>query len=371
MFTEASEEALTTIANTLTDSIINGDMSAIALEYQGYIDEEYSEEEATLKCAESFAKQVALDAAGGAVSGGGVSAVSYAKGKINSNIAIKKSAQELGQEVMSSEEFDINVLLEQAKNSSNEKAENIAKSIEKKMSKNENYKVDSVDVGNLVKLLETENISGAVSENTDENKGENTGTEEKAAANTESNETISKEKIEEHSKYKFGSNHKNGLNATDRKGNRVVIVGVESSSRAYGEADNKVRVIASDGRVYNTDSLTFNLPEYNILMNAAKNFDTNGAGTLVQEYGDYVNFKGEEGNVSNYISAYSELYEAGKMGGSYKRVANHKYYAKYIDELGPQRAYRQLKQAIWIRICSLAMRTSSSELTGAEMSEQM
>ena len=347
MFTEASEEALTTIANTLTDSIINGDMSAIALEYQGYIDEGYSEEEATLKCAESFAKQVALDAAGGAVSGGvlggGVSAVSYAKGKINSNIAIKKSAQELGQEVMSSEEFDINVLLEQAKNSSNEKAENIAKSIEKKMSKNENYKVDSVDVGNLVKLLETENISGAVSENTDENEGENNGTEKKAAANTESNETISKEKIEEHSKYKFGSNHKNGLNATDRKGNKVVIVGVESSSRAYGEADNKVRVIADDGRVYNTDSLTFNLPEYNILMNAAKNFDTNGAGTLVQEYDDYVNFKGEEGNVSNYISAYSELYEAGKMGGSYKRVANHKYYAKYIDELGPQRAIQAVK----------------------------
>ena len=347
MLTEASEEGLTTIANTLTDSIINGDMSSIALEYQGYIDEGYTKDEATAKCAGSFVKQVLLDAAGGAVSGGvlggTVSGISYAKGKINTNIDMKKSAQELGQEVMSSEEFDINVLLEQAKNSGNEKAENIAKSIEKKMSKNENYKVDSVDVGNLVKLLETENISGAVSENTDENKGENTGTEKKAAANTESNETISKEKIEEHSKYKFGSNHKNGLNATDRKGNRVVIVGVESSSRAYGEADNKVRVIASDGRVYNTDSLTFNLPEYNILMNAAKNFDTNGAGTLVQEYGDYVNFKGEEGNVSNYISAYSELYEAGKMGGSYKRVANHKYYAKYIDELGPQRAIQAVK----------------------------
>lgn len=347
MFTEASEEGLTTIANTMTDCIINGNMSSIALEYQKYIDEGYTKDEATAKCAESFAKQVALDAAGGAVSGGvlggTVSGISYAKGKINTNIDMKKSAEEIGKEVMSDENFDINLLLEQAKNSSNEKAENIAKSIEKKMSKSENYKVDSVDVGNLVKLLETENISGVVSENTDENKGENTGTEEKAAANTESNETISKEKIEEHSKYKFGSNHKNGLNATDRKGNRVVIVGVESSSRAYGEADNKVRVIASDGRVYNTDSLTFNLPEYNILMNAAKNFDTNGAGTLVQEYGDYVNFKGEEGNVSNYISAYSELYEAGKMGGSYKRVANHKYYAKYIDELGPQRAIQAVK----------------------------
>ena len=316
MFTEASEEGLTTIANTMTDCIINGNMSSIALEYQGYIDEGYTKDEATAKCAENFGKQVLLDAAGGAVSGGvlggTVSGISYAKGKINTNIDMKKSAEEIGKEVMSDENFDINLLLEQAKNSSNEKAENIAKSIEKKMSKNENYKVDSVDVGNLVKLLETENISGVVSENTDENKGENTGTEEKAAANTENNETISKEKIEEHSKYKFGSNHKNGLNATDRKGNRVVIVGVESSSRAYGEADNKVRVIASDGRVYNTDSLTFNLPEYNILMNAAKNFDTNGAGTLVQEYGDYVNFKGKESNINNYIDTFTQLYEAGK-----------------------------------------------------------
>ncbi len=342
MFTEASEEGLTTIANTMTDCIINGNMSSIALEYQGYIDEGYTKDEATAKCAENFGKQVLLDAAGGAVSGGvlggTVSGISYAKGKINTNIDMKKSAEEIGKEVMSDENFDINLLLEQAKNSSNEKAENIAKSIEKKMSKNENYKVDSVDVGNLVKLLETENISGVVSENTDENKGENTGTEEKAAANTENNETISKEKIEEHSKYKFGSNHKNGLNATDRKGNRVVIVGVESSSRAYGEADNKVRVIASDGRVYNTDSLTFNLPEYNILMNAAKNFDTNGAGTLVQEYGDYVNFKGKESDINNYIDTFTQLYEAGKMGARYNRVAAMKYYGKYIDAIGPQRA---------------------------------
>ena len=342
MFTEASEEGLTTIANTMTDCIINGNMSSIALEYQGYIDEGYTKDEATAKCAENFGKQVLLDAAGGAVSGGvlggTVSGISYAKGKINTNIDMKKSAEEIGKEVMSDENFDINLLLEQAKNSSNEKAENIAKSIEKKMSKNENYKVDSVDVGNLVKLLETENISGVVSENTDENKGENTGTEEKAAANTENNETISKDKIEEHSKYKFGSNHKNGLNATDRKGNRVVIVGVESSSRAYGEADNKVRVIASDGRVYNTDSLTFNLPEYNILMNAAKNFDTNGAGTLVQEYGDYVNFKGKESNINNYIDTFTQLYEAGKMGARYNRVAAMKYYGKYIDAIGPQRA---------------------------------
>lgn len=335
MFTEASEEGLTTIANTMTDCIINGNMSSIALEYQGYIDEGYTKEEATAKCAENFGKQVLLDAAGGAVSGGvlggGVSAISYAKGNINANYDLKKSAEEIGKEVMSDENFDINLLLEQAKNSSNEKAESIAKSIEKKMSGNKNYKVNSVDVGNLMKLIGAESLKSTISENTDvKNDG--------VTANEENINTISKEEITEHIKYNFGNSHKNGITATDNKGKSVVIVGFESSARYYGEADNKVRVIADDGRVYNADSLTFNLPEYQSLMNAAKNFDTNGAGTLVQEYGDYVNFKGKESDINNYIDTFTQLYEAGKMGARYNRVAAMKYYGKYIDAIGPQRA---------------------------------
>ncbi len=335
MFTEASEEGLTTITNTMTDCIINGNMSSIALEYQGYIDEGYTKEEATAKCAENFGKQVLLDAAGGAVSGGvlggSVSGISYAKGKINTNIDMKKSAEEIGKEVMSDENFDINLLLEQAKNSGSEKAVSIAKSIEKKMSGNKNYKVNSVDVGNLMKLIGAESLKNTISENTDvKNDG--------VTANEENINTVSKEEITEHIKYNFGNSHKNGITATDNKGKSVVIVGFESSARYYGEADNKVRVIADDGRVYNADSLTFNLPEYQSLMNAAKNFDTNGAGTLVQEYGDYVNFKGKESDINNYIDTFTQLYEAGKMGARYNRVAAMKYYGKYIDAIGPQRA---------------------------------
>lgn len=335
MLTEASEEGLTTIANTLTDSIINGDMSSIALEYQGYIDEGYTKDEATAKCAGSFVKQVLLDAAGGAVSGGvlggTVSGISYAKGKINTNIDMKKSAEEIGKEVMSDENFDINLLLEQAKNSGSEKAVSIAKSIEKKMSGNKNYKVNSVDVGNLMKLIGAESLKNTISENTDvKNDG--------VTANEGNINTVSKEEITEHIKYNFGNSHKNGITATDNKGKSVVIVGFESSARYYGEADNKVRVIADDGRVYNADRLTFNLPEYQSLMNAAKNFDTNGAGTLVQEYGDYVNFKGKESDINNYIDTFTQLYEAGKMGARYNRVAAMKYYGKYIDAIGPQRA---------------------------------
>lgn len=335
MFTEASEEGLTTIANTMTDCIINGNMSSIALEYQGYIDEGYTKEEATAKCAENFGKQVLLDAAGGAVSGGvlggTVSGISYAKGKINSNIDMKKSAEEIGKEVMSGENFDINLLLEQAKNSGSEKAVSIAKSIEKKMSGNKNYKVNSVDVGNLMKLIGAESLKNVISENTDvKNDG--------VAANEGNINTVSKEEITEHIKYNFGNSHKNGITATDNKGKSVVIVGFESSARYYGEADNKVRVIADDGRVYNADSLTFNLPEYQSLMNAAKNFDTNGAGLLLREYGDYVNYKGKESNINNYIDTFTQLYEAGKMGARYNRVAAMKYYGKYIDAIGPQRA---------------------------------
>ena len=335
MFTELTEEGLTTIANTMTDCIINGDMSSIALEYQGYIDEGYTKDEATAKCAGSFVKQVLLDAAGGAVSGGvlggSVSGISYAKGKINTNIDMKKSAEEIGKEVMSDENFDINLLLEQAKNSGSEKAVSIAKSIEKKMSGNKNYKVNSVDVGNLMKLIGAESLKNTISENTDvKNDG--------VTANEGNINTVSKEEITEHIKYNFGNSHKNGITATDNKGKSVVIVGFESSARYYGEADNKVRVIADDGRVYNADSLTFNLPEYQSLMNAAKNFDTNGAGLLLREYGDYVNFKGKESDINNYIDTFTQLYEAGKMGARYNRVAAMKYYGKYIDAIGPQRA---------------------------------
>lgn len=335
MVTELTEEGLTTIANTLTDSIINGDMSSIALEYQGYIDEGYTKDEATAKCAGSFVKQVLLDAAGGAVSGGvlggGVSAISYAKGNINANYDLKKSAEELGNEVMKSDDFDIDLLLQEAKKSGSEKAVSIAKSIEKKMSGNKNYKVNSVDVGNLMKLIGAESLKNTISENTDvKNDG--------VTANEENINTVSKEEITEHIKYNFGSSHKNGITATDNKGKSVVIVGFESSARYYGEADNKVRVIADDGRVYNADSLTFNLPEYQSLMNAAKNFDTNGAGLLLREYGDYVNFKGKESNINNYIDTFTQLYEAGKMGARYNRVAAMKYYGKYIDAIGPQRA---------------------------------
>lgn len=332
-FTEASEEGLTTITNAITDSIINNDMSSISLEYKQYIKEGYSEEEAWNKCAASLAKQVALDAAGGAVSGGvlggGVSTIGYAQGKINQRIDMKKSSEEIGREAMSSEDFDINLLLEQAKSSSNEKAVSIATVIENKMSKNKNYKVDKVDVGNLVKLLSAE---------------QEYGFQEKSNGNAESvEEVLRKADIEEHAKFNFGSAHKNGIGAIDRKGNQVHIIGIESSSRAYGESDNKVRIVAKDGKVYNSESVIFNNSEYNTLINAAKSFDTHGAGTLVQEYGDYAKFRGEQGSVQEYLTAFTELYDAGKVGGSYGRVSAHKYFAKFINAIGPQRAILAVK----------------------------
>lgn len=330
--TEASEEGLTTIANTIADSLINGDMSSIALQYQQYIKEGYSEEEARSKCAVSLVQQIGLDAAGGAVSGGvlggGVSAIGYAQGKIDTKIDMKKSSEDIGREAMSSEGFDINLLLEQAKNSSNKKAVSIATAIEKKLSKNESYKVDKVDVGNLMKLISAEDGASV----------------KKSEVKNESvEEILRKADIEERTKYNFGSAHKNGTGAIDRQGNQVQVIGIESSSKEYGESDNKVRVIAKDGKVYNSESLIFNNQDYNTLMNAAKSFDTHGAGTLVQEYGDYEKFRGKAGSVQEYLTAFTELYEAGKVGGSYGRVSAHKYFTKFINAIGPQRAVLAVK----------------------------
>lgn len=70
MGTEGSEEAFTDIANAITDNLINGNMSDYNLAVQQYIDSGISPEEARKKANQDFAKQVALDFAGGALSGG-------------------------------------------------------------------------------------------------------------------------------------------------------------------------------------------------------------------------------------------------------------------------------------------------------------
>lgn len=70
LWTEGNEELLTEIANIVTDSIINGELSNAALTYQKYLESDGDENKAMLKTAADLAKQVGEAWLGGALSGG-------------------------------------------------------------------------------------------------------------------------------------------------------------------------------------------------------------------------------------------------------------------------------------------------------------
>ncbi len=67
---EASEEAATTIANTITDQIINGNKSEYMLNYANYISEGKSKEDAEIRAFLDWGGELLWDAIGGFVSGG-------------------------------------------------------------------------------------------------------------------------------------------------------------------------------------------------------------------------------------------------------------------------------------------------------------
>lgn len=84
-FTEGSEEVFTDIANAISDQIINGDNSALMQNYQKFIDEGMTEEEARKQTAISFGKQIGESFLGGAISGGIIGAGGVAYGNIAQN----------------------------------------------------------------------------------------------------------------------------------------------------------------------------------------------------------------------------------------------------------------------------------------------
>ena len=81
MAVNASEEALTEIANTVTDLLVMGDMSNYALSVQDYVEQGMSEQEARNKAALDVAGQIALAGLAGGVMGtafGGIGSVQSA-----------------------------------------------------------------------------------------------------------------------------------------------------------------------------------------------------------------------------------------------------------------------------------------------------
>ncbi|MEE0868795.1 MAG: hypothetical protein U0L70_03275, partial [Ruminococcus sp.] len=113
MKTEGLEEVGTDIANAITDQIINGDMSQLSLQYQNYIAQGYSEEEARKQIAFDFASQLGQSFAAGAISGGvlggGAIGINYATNKADGSVVNKQ----VGKAVKENE--NVNSLIETAK----------------------------------------------------------------------------------------------------------------------------------------------------------------------------------------------------------------------------------------------------------------
>lgn len=74
-FTEGSEEFFTSVANAITDGLINGGMSEIDTNIDQYMQNGHTAEDAKKLATEDFVKQLGMDFIGGAVSGGIMSGV--------------------------------------------------------------------------------------------------------------------------------------------------------------------------------------------------------------------------------------------------------------------------------------------------------
>lgn len=134
-FTEGSEEAVSDVVNEIADRVIMGDYSNYDLNVASYIKQGMSEQQAKNQARLDFARQVGLDFAGGAISGG----IMGAGANVLGNYSTGRSLNKLGvaQDV-------INEGLEsQASTVSNQAAQKLQQQFSK------NQRVSNMALGNL------------------------------------------------------------------------------------------------------------------------------------------------------------------------------------------------------------------------------
>ena len=343
MKTEGLEEVGTDIANAITDQIINGDMSQLALQYQNYIAQGYSEEEARKQISFDFASQLGQSFAAGAISGGVLSGGTVAINKISK----KKTVSQLGRDAMSREDYDVNELIKTAKKSDNPKAVNLANSLEKVVEEKGADKVKAVDVGNLLTLTNSDEITYDYSEDL----SELTGTDKQNIIDQnfelngeeKTSKTSNKSEVKYTDTKAFGENYPHGLGAKISKtGERINIVGIKSSARDFNSDDNTVVLLSDNGDLYDADDIRTSVPYYNNLFDYAKNFDTIGARVYLSQYEDYVKrskSRGKTADIAEYSESFERLYSYGVKGVTYDSIKKSGNFTREINILGAGVAY--------------------------------
>lgn len=391
-FTEGSEEAFTDLANRLTDDAINKDLSSYNLSKKNYMEQGMSEAEAENAASWDFWKNVGLDFAGGAISGGvlnlATAGVNLAGAKIDM-AQNKESNAQIGKAVMADENFDLDLLIRQGlATDKNDRAYNYAHKMQKLVETDNEGKISAGDVGNLMYLINREvgknpelvnKIAQVTKQNTQEqsNQAVNAQNEqsptqqntvqngqqnaEQAQANTVINAT-KKADTEDIGKmygvYAFGKKHPNGIIATDTSTGKVVKVALKSleSSAKINRNDEENTLVfnTNDGKQVNADSITFSDSQLDTILHSANEFDTYGARNYISNFEEWrespqAQKMSDEEMLYKYNRAYSAAYSFGREGVK-------------LDSLKETAEYKILKNILGEQIVSQALSTGRRDV---------
>ncbi len=391
-FTEGSEEAFTDLANRLTDDAINKDLSSYNLSKKNYMEQGMNEVDAENAASWDFWKNVGLDFAGGAISGGvlnlATAGVNLAGAKIDM-AQNKESNIQIGKAVMADENFDLDLLIRQGlATEKNDKAYNYAKHMQKLVETDNEGKISAGDVGNLMYLINREvgknpelvnKIAQVKKQNTQEqdNKTVNVQSEqnptqqntvqngqqnaEQAQASTVINAT-KKADTEDIAKmygvYAFGKKHPNGIIATDTSTGKVVKVALKSleSSAKINRSDEENTLVfnTNDGKQVNADSITFSDRQLDTIVHSANEFDTYGARNYISNFEEWRESPqaqkiSDEEMLYKYNRAYSAAYSFGREGVK-------------LDSLKETSEYKILKNILGEQIVSQALSTGRRDV---------
>ena len=377
-FTEGSEEAFTDLANRLTDDAINKDLSSYNLSKKNYMEQGMSEAEAENAASWDFWKSVGLDFAGGAISGGvlNLATAGINLGGVQMELAQnKESNAQIGKAVMADENFDLDLLIRQGlATDKNDRAYNYAKHMQKLVENDNEGKISSGDVGNLMYLINREvgknpelvnKIAQVKKQNTQEQsnqavnaQNEQSPTQQNTAQNGQQNaeqaqastaiNATKKADTEDIGKmygaYAFGKNHPNGIIATDTSTGKVVKVALKSleSSAKINRSDDENTLVfnTNDGKQVNADSITFSDSQLDTIVHSANEFDTYGARNYISNFEEWrespqAQRMSDDEMLYKYNKAYSAAYSFGREGvklDSLKETSEYKILTNILGE---------------------------------------
>lgn len=398
-FTEGSEEAFTDLANRLTDDAINKDLSSYNLAKKNYMEQGMNEAEAENAASWDFWKNVGLDFAGGAISGGvlnlATAGVNLAGAKIDM-AQNKESNAQIGKAVMADENFDLDLLIRQGlATDKNDRAYNYAHQMQKLVETDNEGKISAGDVGNLMYLINREiaqnpelinKIAQVKKQNTQEQsnqavnaQNEQSPTQQNTVQNVQNTVQNGQQNAEQaqanavinatkkadtedigkmYGAYAFGKNHPNGIIATDTSTGKVVKVALKSleSSAKINRNDEENTLVfnTNDGKQVNADSITFSDSQLDTIVHSANEFDTYGARNYISNFEEWrespqAQRMTDDEMLYKYNRAYSAAYSFGREGVK-------------LDSLRETSEYKILKNILGERIVSQALSTGRRDV---------